>query len=117
MIFWAQDNLEQCTEVSDLQEISRFNVKVMSPISDAMVLWVKIGHVFAGKHKKTGREVAIKVIDKLRFPTKQEEQLKNEVSILQVSLKKLTVISKENVKSGEFLAPLTCNSSWVWTKK
>ncbi len=29
--------------------------------------------------------MAIKVIDKLRFPTKQEEQLKNEVSILQVS--------------------------------
>lgn len=37
-----------------------------------------------GKHRKTGREVAIKVIDKMRFPTKQEAQLKNEVSILQV---------------------------------
>jgi len=37
----------------------------------------------SGIHKKSGRAVAIKVIDKLRFPTKQEAQLKNEVSILQ----------------------------------
>ena len=39
----------------------------------------------SGRHRETSREVAIKVIDKLRFPTKQEAQLKNEVSILQVS--------------------------------
>lgn len=38
----------------------------------------------AGKHRKTGRDVAIKIIDKLRFPTKQESQLRNEVAILQV---------------------------------
>ena len=31
----------------------------------------------------SGRSVAIKVIDKMRFPTKQETALKNEVSILQ----------------------------------
>lgn len=36
-----------------------------------------------GVHRKTHRAVAIKVIDKLRFPTKQEAQLKNEVAILQ----------------------------------
>uniref|UniRef100_A0A672RHV5 protein kinase C n=1 Tax=Sinocyclocheilus grahami TaxID=75366 RepID=A0A672RHV5_SINGR len=36
------------------------------------------------KHRKTGRDVAIKVIDKMRFPTKQESQLRNEVAILQV---------------------------------
>ena len=29
--------------------------------------------------------MAIKIIDKMRFPTKQEAALKNEVSILQVS--------------------------------
>lgn len=34
-------------------------------------------------HRTSGRAVAIKVIDKMRFPTKQEAQLKNEVSILQ----------------------------------
>lgn len=33
--------------------------------------------------RKTRTAVAIKVIDKLRFPTKQEAQLKNEVQILQ----------------------------------
>ncbi|MGH0180177.1 UNVERIFIED_CONTAM: hypothetical protein FKN15_009435, partial [Acipenser sinensis] len=37
-----------------------------------------------GKHRKTGRDVAIKIIDKLRFPTKQESQLRNEVAILQI---------------------------------
>ena len=31
----------------------------------------------------TSRAVAIKIIDKMRFPTKQETALKNEVSILQ----------------------------------
>lgn len=39
----------------------------------------------AGKHRKSGRDVAIKIIDKLRFPTKQESQLRNEVAILQVT--------------------------------
>lgn len=39
-----------------------------------------------GKHRKTGRDVAIKIIDKMRFPTKQESQLRNEVAILQVRL-------------------------------
>jgi len=43
----------------------------------------QFGVVYGGVHKKTQREVAIKVIDKLRFPTKQEAQLKNEVAILQ----------------------------------
>lgn len=40
----------------------------------------------AGKHRKSGRDVAIKIIDKMRFPTKQESQLRNEVAILQVRL-------------------------------
>ncbi|KAM8847401.1 serine/threonine-protein kinase D3-like isoform 2-T2 [Synchiropus picturatus] len=43
----------------------------------------QFGIVYAGKHRKSGRDVAIKVIDKLRFPTKQESQLRNEVAILQ----------------------------------
>ncbi|XP_078592773.1 serine/threonine-protein kinase D1-like isoform X3 [Branchiostoma floridae x Branchiostoma japonicum] len=42
----------------------------------------QFGVVYGGVHRKSGRQVAIKVIDKLRFPTKQETQLKNEVSIL-----------------------------------
>lgn len=46
----------------------------------------QFGVVYGGIHKKTQAKVAIKVIDKLRFPTKQEAQLKNEVAILQVIL-------------------------------
>ncbi|XP_061384456.1 serine/threonine-protein kinase D1 isoform X3 [Danaus plexippus] len=43
----------------------------------------QFGIVYGGLHRDTQRPVAIKVIDKLRFPTKQEAQLKNEVAILQ----------------------------------
>ncbi|MGH0139482.1 UNVERIFIED_CONTAM: hypothetical protein FKN15_035759 [Acipenser sinensis] len=39
-----------------------------------------------GKHRKSGRDVAVKAIDKARFPSNQERQLRNEVSILQVKL-------------------------------
>uniref|UniRef100_H3BW02 Serine/threonine-protein kinase n=1 Tax=Tetraodon nigroviridis TaxID=99883 RepID=H3BW02_TETNG len=42
----------------------------------------QFGIVYGGKHRKSGRDVAIKIIDKLRFPTKQES-LRNEVAILQ----------------------------------
>uniref|UniRef100_A0A8C9ZDT9 protein kinase C n=1 Tax=Sander lucioperca TaxID=283035 RepID=A0A8C9ZDT9_SANLU len=44
----------------------------------------QFGIVYGGKHRKSGRDVAIKIIDKLRFPTKQESQLRNEVAILQI---------------------------------
>ncbi|XP_063627786.1 serine/threonine-protein kinase D1 [Cydia splendana] len=43
----------------------------------------QFGIVYGGLHRRTEQPVAIKVIDKLRFPTKQEAQLKNEVAILQ----------------------------------
>ncbi|KAK4320510.1 hypothetical protein Pmani_008632 [Petrolisthes manimaculis] len=43
----------------------------------------QFGIVYGGVHRKSSRSVAIKVIDKLRFPTKQEAALKNEVAILQ----------------------------------
>ncbi|KAG0431585.1 hypothetical protein HPB47_021639 [Ixodes persulcatus] len=43
----------------------------------------QFGIVYGGVHRTSSRAVAIKVIDKLRFPTKQEAQLKNEVAILQ----------------------------------
>ncbi|XP_026018165.1 protein kinase D4 isoform X1 [Astatotilapia calliptera] len=43
----------------------------------------QFGVVYGGTHRKSGRTVAIKVIDKTRFPTKQETQLRNEVAILQ----------------------------------
>jgi len=43
----------------------------------------QFGIVYGGVHRISSRSVAIKVIDKMRFPTKQEAALKNEVSILQ----------------------------------
>lgn len=43
----------------------------------------QFGTVYGGVHRTSGLAVAIKVIDKSRFPTKQEAQLKNEVQILQ----------------------------------
>uniref|UniRef100_A0A3B1IN52 protein kinase C n=1 Tax=Astyanax mexicanus TaxID=7994 RepID=A0A3B1IN52_ASTMX len=43
----------------------------------------QFGVVYGGTHRQTGRPVAVKVIDKTRFPAKQERQSRNEVSILQ----------------------------------
>ncbi|KAL4659633.1 serine/threonine-protein kinase D2-like [Arapaima gigas] len=54
----------------------------------------QFGVVYGGKHRKTSRDVAVKVIDKLRFPTKQESQLRNEVAILQ-SLRHLGIVNLE----------------------
>ncbi|XP_041796087.1 serine/threonine-protein kinase D2 isoform X2 [Chelmon rostratus] len=54
----------------------------------------QFGVVYGGKHRKTGRDVAVKVIDKLRFPTKQESQLRNEVAILQ-NLRHLGIVNLE----------------------
>ena len=36
-----------------------------------------------GQNRQSGKPVAVKVIDKLRFPHKQESQLRTEVTILQ----------------------------------
>lgn len=47
--------------------------------------------VLLGLHISTNSEVAIKVIDKLRFPHKEEAVLKNEVAILKVCVKICTV--------------------------
>uniref|UniRef100_A0A674A402 Protein kinase D4 n=1 Tax=Salmo trutta TaxID=8032 RepID=A0A674A402_SALTR len=43
----------------------------------------QFGVVYRGTHRQSGHPVAIKVIDKTRFPTKQERQLRNEQAILQ----------------------------------
>uniref|UniRef100_A0A672IXZ6 Serine/threonine-protein kinase n=1 Tax=Salarias fasciatus TaxID=181472 RepID=A0A672IXZ6_SALFA len=51
--------------------------------SDEVLGSGQFGIVYGGKHRKSSRDVAIKVIDKMRFPTKQESQLRNEVAILQ----------------------------------
>ncbi|XP_024282076.1 serine/threonine-protein kinase D3 isoform X1 [Oncorhynchus tshawytscha] len=43
----------------------------------------QFGVVYGGTHRQSGQPVAVKVIDKTRFPTKQERQLRNEQAILQ----------------------------------
>ncbi|XP_021940164.1 serine/threonine-protein kinase D3 [Zootermopsis nevadensis] len=64
---------ERVTDMSQLYQI----------FADEVLGSGQFGIVYGGVHRKSGRSVAIKVIDKMRFPTKQEAQLKNEVSILQ----------------------------------
>uniref|UniRef100_A0A2M4ACC3 protein kinase C n=1 Tax=Anopheles triannulatus TaxID=58253 RepID=A0A2M4ACC3_9DIPT len=64
---------ERVTDMSQLYQI----------FPDEVLGSGQFGIVYGGVHRKTHRTVAIKVIDKLRFPTKQEAQLKNEVAILQ----------------------------------
>jgi hypothetical protein len=39
-----------------------------------------------GQSRTTGKKVAVKVIDKLRFPHKQDAALRQEVTILQVMM-------------------------------
>ncbi|XP_042615357.1 serine/threonine-protein kinase D3-like [Cyprinus carpio] len=64
---------EETQDISELYQI----------FSDEVLGSGQFGVVYGGTHRHTGRPVAIKVIDKTRFPTKQEEQTSNEVSILQ----------------------------------
>ncbi|KAJ8937570.1 hypothetical protein NQ318_023100 [Aromia moschata] len=64
---------EQITDMSQIYQI----------YPDEVLGSGQFGIVYGGIHRRSSRLVAIKVIDKLRFPTKQEAQLKNEVAILQ----------------------------------
>uniref|UniRef100_A0A8C1X2X3 protein kinase C n=1 Tax=Cyprinus carpio TaxID=7962 RepID=A0A8C1X2X3_CYPCA len=66
-------NGDETQDISELYQI----------FSDEVLGSGQFGVVYGGTHRHTGRPVAIKVINKTRFPTKQEEQTKNEVSILQ----------------------------------
>ena len=46
--------------------------------------WIDLDSTnFIGQSRQTGKAVAVKVIDKLRFPHKHESQLRTEVTILQ----------------------------------
>ncbi|XP_048852774.1 serine/threonine-protein kinase D3-like [Brienomyrus brachyistius] len=81
---------KDCRKLSISISVSRSEVKENVDISSVYQIFAdevlgsgQFGIVYGGKHRKTGRDVAIKVIDKMRFPTKQESQLRNEVAILQ----------------------------------
>uniref|UniRef100_A0A183CHA0 Protein kinase C n=1 Tax=Globodera pallida TaxID=36090 RepID=A0A183CHA0_GLOPA len=46
----------------------------------------QFGTVYGGIQRKTGKHVAVKLIDKLKFPSNKEAALRTEVEILQVKL-------------------------------
>ena len=91
MIFLDQESEatvleENITDISQLYQI----------FPDEVLGSGQFGIVYGGVHRKSSRTVAIKVIDKLRFPTKQEAQLKNEVAILQ-NLSHMGVVNLERM--------------------
>ncbi|KAK7904812.1 hypothetical protein WMY93_017419 [Mugilogobius chulae] len=82
----GKDHKELSISISVSNSQIQENVDIASIyqiFSDEVLGSGQFGIVYGGKHRKTGRDVAIKVIDKMRFPTKQESQLRNEVAILQ----------------------------------
>ncbi|XP_055051364.2 protein kinase D4 [Misgurnus anguillicaudatus] len=68
-----KEHNKESQDISELYQI----------FSDEVLGSGQFGVVYSGTHRQSGRPVAIKVIDKTRFPTKQEKQTENEVSILQ----------------------------------
>ncbi|XP_018515638.1 serine/threonine-protein kinase D3 [Lates calcarifer] len=82
----GKDHKELCVSISVSNSQIQENVDISSVyqiFADEVLGSGQFGIVYGGKHRKTGRDVAIKIIDKMRFPTKQESQLRNEVAILQ----------------------------------
>uniref|UniRef100_A0A8C7XAM6 protein kinase C n=1 Tax=Oryzias sinensis TaxID=183150 RepID=A0A8C7XAM6_9TELE len=80
----GQEELSISISVSNCQIQENVDIaSVYQIFSDEVLGSGQFGIVYGGKHRKSGRDVAIKVIDKMRFPTKQESQLRNEVAILQ----------------------------------
>uniref|UniRef100_A0A2K5D3E4 Serine/threonine-protein kinase n=1 Tax=Aotus nancymaae TaxID=37293 RepID=A0A2K5D3E4_AOTNA len=78
-------DLSMSISVSNCQIQENVDISTVYQIfADEVLGSGQFGIVYGGKHRKTGRDVAIKVIDKMRFPTKQESQLRNEVAILQI---------------------------------
>lgn len=84
IVMMSNANTKENERSLNNQQQSDFDISLQYQILiDEILGSGQFGIVYAGVHRTTGRAVAIKVIDKLRFPTKQEAQLKNEVSILQ----------------------------------
>ncbi|XP_047243547.1 serine/threonine-protein kinase D3-like [Girardinichthys multiradiatus] len=82
----SKDHKELAISISVSNSQIQENVDISSVyqiFADEVLGSGQFGIVYGGKHRKTGRDVAIKIIDKMRFPTKQESQLRNEVAILQ----------------------------------
>ncbi|XP_061610058.1 serine/threonine-protein kinase D3-like isoform X2 [Phyllopteryx taeniolatus] len=81
---WKHKEVTICISVCNSQIQENVDISSVYQIFAEDVLGSgQFGIVYGGQHRKTGRDVAIKIIDKMRFPTKQESQLRNEVAILQ----------------------------------
>ncbi|KAL2079226.1 hypothetical protein ACEWY4_024970 [Coilia grayii] len=76
----------------EAQDIS----SVYQIFSDEVLGSGQFGIVYGGTHRQSSRPVAVKVIDKTRFPTNLERQMRNEVAILQ-NLSHLGVVLLEGV--------------------
>ena len=66
-----------------------------------------------GQNRQTGKPVAVKVIDKLRFPNKQESQLRTEVTILQ-TLNHPGIIFLEQMFESPEKVCVVCACVSVW---
>ncbi|KAL0970119.1 hypothetical protein UPYG_G00237390 [Umbra pygmaea] len=87
----------QHEEGTGTQSEERPDVSLMYQIfTDEVLGSGQFGVVYGGTHRQSGRPVAIKVIDKTRFPSKEERQLRNEQAILQ-NLSHLGVVLLEGM--------------------
>jgi protein kinase D len=59
----------------------------------------QFGTVYGGIQRKTNKHVAVKLIDKLKFPSNKEAALRTEVEILQVFIKYCYVLISNYIES------------------
>ena len=91
----------QNDKAADISEVSFFFKISIHKLINLMMLQIyqvfpdevlgsgQFGIVYGGKHRKRGFDVAIKVVEKQRFQHTEENQLRYEVEILEVSLSDL----------------------------
>ena len=70
---WSRDREDQSAQaIQDIYKIDTNDVLGAG----------QFGTVYSAKHRKKGFDVAIKCVDKKRFPSKENQQLRHEVTVL-----------------------------------